>query len=70
MACPFMSGASSSRVPVSIFMGLLFLYSLSSALVGGVGRDAEHIVDQIVFTRLEGSEDTMARARTATRQHS
>ena len=30
------------------FIGLLFLYSLSSALVGGVGRDAKHIVDHIV----------------------
>jgi hypothetical protein len=50
-------------------MGLLFLYSLSSALVGGVGRDAAHIVDHIVSTRLAGSEDTVARARTARRQH-
>jgi putative flavoprotein involved in K+ transport len=37
--------------PGLYFIGLLFLYSLSSALVGGVGRDAEHIVDHIVFTR-------------------
>ena len=37
--------------PGLYFMGLLFLYSLSSALVGGVGRDAEHIVDHIVSTR-------------------
>jgi putative flavoprotein involved in K+ transport len=29
------------------FVGLPFLYSLSSALLGGVGRDAEHIVDHI-----------------------
>jgi putative flavoprotein involved in K+ transport len=34
-------------VPGLYFMGLLFLYSLSSALLGGVGRDAEHIVDHI-----------------------
>jgi putative flavoprotein involved in K+ transport len=34
-------------VPGLYFIGLLFLYSLSSALVGGVGRDAEHIVDHI-----------------------
>jgi putative flavoprotein involved in K+ transport len=34
-------------VPGLYFVGLLFLYSLSSALVGGVGRDAEHIVDHI-----------------------
>jgi len=33
------------------FVGLPFLYSLSSALLGGVGRDAEHIVDHIVSTR-------------------
>ena len=29
------------------FVGLPFLYSLSSALLGGVGRDAKHIVDHI-----------------------
>ena len=34
-------------VPGLYFIGLLFLYSISSALVGGVGRDAEHIVDHI-----------------------
>ena len=34
-------------VPGLYFVGLLFLYSLSSALVGGVGRDAEHIVGHI-----------------------
>jgi putative flavoprotein involved in K+ transport len=33
--------------PGLYFMGLLFLYSLSSSLLGGVGRDAEHIVDHI-----------------------
>ena len=33
------------------FVGLPFLYSLSSALLGGVGRDAKHIVDHIVSTR-------------------
>ena len=38
-------------VPGLYFMGLLFLYSLSSALVGGVGRDAEHIVDHIASKR-------------------
>jgi putative flavoprotein involved in K+ transport len=37
--------------PGLYFMGLLFLYSLSSALVGGVGRDAEYIVDHIVANR-------------------
>jgi putative flavoprotein involved in K+ transport len=34
-------------VPGLYFMGLLFLYSLSSALLGGVGRDAKYIVDHI-----------------------
>jgi len=29
--------------PGLYFVGLLFLYALSSPLVGGVGRDAEHI---------------------------
>jgi putative flavoprotein involved in K+ transport len=33
------------------FIGLLFLYSLSSALLGGVGRDARHIVDHIASAR-------------------
>ena len=34
--------------PGLYFIGLLFLYSLSSALLGGVGRDAKHIVEHIV----------------------
>jgi len=34
-------------VPGLYFMGLLFQYSLSSALLGGVGRDAKFIVDHI-----------------------
>jgi putative flavoprotein involved in K+ transport len=55
--------------PGLYFMGLLFLYSLSSALVGGVGRDAEHIVDHIVSTRLSRREDAVARATTAGRQY-
>ena len=37
--------------PGLYFVGLPFLYSLSSALLGGVGRDANHIVDHIVSTR-------------------
>ena len=54
--------------PGLYFMGLLFLYSLSSALVGGVGRDAEHIVNHIVSTRLSRREHAVARATTAGRQ--
>ena len=37
--------------PGLYFVGLLFLYSLSSALLGGVGRDARHIVEHIASTR-------------------
>lgn len=33
------------------FMGLLFQYSLSSALLGGVGRDAEHLANHIASAR-------------------
>jgi putative flavoprotein involved in K+ transport len=38
--------------PGLYFVGLLFLYSLSSALLGGVGRDAKHIVDHIATRRI------------------
>jgi putative flavoprotein involved in K+ transport len=48
--------------PGLYFIGLLFLYSLSSALVGGVGRDAGHIVEHIVARR-SAREDTVASAR-------
>jgi hypothetical protein len=34
--------------PSLYFVGLPFLYSLSSALLGGVGRDAEYIVDHVI----------------------
>ena len=40
--------------PGLYLMGLLFLHSLSSALVGGVGRDAAHIVDHIASRRSGG----------------
>ena len=55
--------------PGLYFIGLLFLYSLSSALVGGVGRDAEHIVDHIVSTRLARSAEIVGGARSAGRQY-
>jgi putative flavoprotein involved in K+ transport len=44
------------------FVGLPFLYSLSSALLGGVGRDAKHIVDHIVSNRRtsRGYEGTLS----------
>jgi putative flavoprotein involved in K+ transport len=37
--------------PGLYFIGLLFLYSLSSALLGGVGRDAGYIVEHISSRR-------------------
>ena len=37
--------------PGLYFVGLIFQHSLSSSLVGGVGRDAEYIVDHIVGRR-------------------
>ena len=37
--------------PGLYLMGLLFLYSLRSSLLGGVGRDAEQIVDHLVAMR-------------------
>jgi putative flavoprotein involved in K+ transport len=37
------------------FIGLPFLYSLSSVLLGGVGRDAEHIVGHIASRRSKSS---------------
>ena len=40
--------------PGLYFIGLLFLYSLSSPLVGGVGRDAKYIVGHVVSRRSEG----------------
>jgi putative flavoprotein involved in K+ transport len=33
--------------PGLYFVGLVFLYALASSLVGGVGRDAEHIAEHI-----------------------
>jgi putative flavoprotein involved in K+ transport len=38
--------------PGLYLLGLLFLSALSSPLVGGVGRDAEHIARQIASRRL------------------
>ncbi len=38
-------------IPGLYFIGLLFLYSLSSALLGGVGRDARYIVDHLASAR-------------------
>jgi putative flavoprotein involved in K+ transport len=40
-----------ANVPGLYFIGLLFQYSLSSALIGGVGRDAEHLANHIAARR-------------------
>lgn len=42
--------------PGLYFIGLLFLSTLSSALLGGVGRDAEHIVAHLASTRSSKKE--------------
>ena len=47
--------------PGLYFIGLVFLYSLSSSLVGGVGRDAEHIVDHIVSVQAAGRQVPLSR---------
>jgi putative flavoprotein involved in K+ transport len=52
-----------SSQPGLYFVGLLFLRALSSALLGGVGRDAEHLVNHIA-TRADGGAAT-ATTRTA-----
>ena len=43
--------------PGLYFMGLLFLDTLSSALVGGVGRDADHIASHIELHRSVAGDD-------------
>jgi putative flavoprotein involved in K+ transport len=44
--------------PGLYFVGLLFLYALSSPLVGGVGRDAEHIAEHIASRNPNGRSVT------------
>jgi putative flavoprotein involved in K+ transport len=44
---PIHSRGIVSSVPGLYFVGLQFLYSMTSATVGGVGRDAEHIAKAI-----------------------
>jgi putative flavoprotein involved in K+ transport len=48
--------------PGLYFVGQLFLYSLASSLVGGVGRDAEHIAKHIAASRRNGRRAGLARA--------
>jgi putative flavoprotein involved in K+ transport len=36
-----------SEIPGLYFVGMPFQYALTSGLVGGVGRDAEYVVNQV-----------------------
>jgi putative flavoprotein involved in K+ transport len=49
-------------VPGLYYIGLLFMYSLSSALLGGVGRDAAYIADRIAATAAQDSTQGSDRA--------
>jgi putative flavoprotein involved in K+ transport len=53
-----------AAAPGLYFVGLVFLYALASSLVGGVGRDAEHIAQHIAS---RGPSDR-PRSRIVTRQ--
>ena len=37
----------SERIPGPYFVGMIFQYGLTSGLVGGVGRDAEYVVNNL-----------------------
>jgi len=41
-------------VPGLYFVGLHFLYAMSSGMIHGVGRDADHVAEQIAVRRGEG----------------
>jgi putative flavoprotein involved in K+ transport len=41
--------------PGLFFVGLHFLYSMSSSMIHGVSRDAERIVEQLARRRISGS---------------
>jgi putative flavoprotein involved in K+ transport len=43
--------------PGLYFIGMYFLYSLSSVLIGGVGRDAEHVARHIASRRSTGTRE-------------
>lgn len=47
--------------PGLYFMGQPFQYTLSSALVGGVGRDAHHVVDHIRKGRPDRTSESLAK---------
>ena len=43
-----------SSEPGLYFVGLDFLYAMASQLVGGAGRDAEHVAKHIASREAEG----------------
>jgi putative flavoprotein involved in K+ transport len=47
--------------PGLYFVGLFFQHAVASSLVGGVGRDAEHIVEHIASSRRIGPPDRRPR---------
>ena len=49
-------GGRRDRVPGLYFVGLPFLRSFSSMLIGGVGRDAESVARHITFRRTAGRQ--------------
>ena len=48
--------------PGLYFVGQVFLHALASSLVGGVGRDAEHIAKHIASSRRNGRPEGLAPA--------
>jgi putative flavoprotein involved in K+ transport len=48
--------------PGLYFLGLFFLYGFTSSLLGGVGRDAAHIAEQIAARRREEPERRLHRS--------
>ena len=48
--------------PGLYFVGLFFLYAMSSAFLPGVGRDAKHIAKHIASSRRNGRPAGLARA--------
>ena len=54
--------------PGLYFVGLVFLYSLSSVLIGGVGRDAEFVAAHIA-SRAAGDRSSSDGAATSTHFH-
>ena len=43
--------------PGLYFIGMYFLYALSSVLIGGVGRDAEHVARHIEASQPVGQRE-------------